>query len=123
MFFFKQKTAYELRISDWSSDVCSSDLSCGGHDQTRRRRPFHPGAVLRAHSPQIPRAEHHLEPAESCHAHGWTEGGAVARQDRKSVVSGKSVSVRVDLGGRRIIKKTTTQHNNSEIQIKYYKNT
>src|SRR3546814_1799230 len=31
-FFFKQKTAYEMRISDWSSDVCSSDLShhdCG----------------------------------------------------------------------------------------------
>src|SRR3546814_2899342 len=26
MFFFKQKTAYEVRISDWSSDVCSSDL-------------------------------------------------------------------------------------------------
>src|SRR3546814_4394026 len=26
-FFFKQKTAYELRISDWSSDVCSSDLT------------------------------------------------------------------------------------------------
>src|SRR3546814_5030147 len=28
-FFFKQKTAYEMRISDWSSDVCSSDLLCG----------------------------------------------------------------------------------------------
>src|SRR3546814_8868004 len=28
-FFFKQKTAYELRISDWSSDVCSSDLVDG----------------------------------------------------------------------------------------------
>src|SRR3546814_7562278 len=28
-FFFKQKTAYEMRISDWSSDVCSSDLSIG----------------------------------------------------------------------------------------------
>src|SRR3546814_2668190 len=27
-FFFKQKTAYEMRISDWSSDVCSSDLCC-----------------------------------------------------------------------------------------------
>src|SRR3546814_4344615 len=27
LFFFKQKTAYELRISDWSSDVCSSDLA------------------------------------------------------------------------------------------------
>src|SRR3546814_4141656 len=28
-FFFKQKTAYEMRISDWSSDVCSSDLRRG----------------------------------------------------------------------------------------------
>src|SRR3546814_9604541 len=28
-FFFKQKTAYEMRISDWSSDVCSSDLRAG----------------------------------------------------------------------------------------------
>src|SRR3546814_1418264 len=31
-FFFKQKTAYEMRISDWSSDVCSSDLGAGGGD-------------------------------------------------------------------------------------------
>src|SRR3546814_2454687 len=31
VFFFKQKTAYEMRISDWSSDVCSSDL-LGGLD-------------------------------------------------------------------------------------------
>src|SRR3546814_9132518 len=33
-FFFKQKTAYEMRISDWSSDVCSSDLAGAGrgHD-------------------------------------------------------------------------------------------
>src|SRR3546814_7044361 len=30
-FFFKQKTAYEMRISDWSSDVCSSDLKIHGH--------------------------------------------------------------------------------------------
>src|SRR3546814_7621898 len=29
-FFFKQKTAYEMRISDWSSDVCSSDLGLVG---------------------------------------------------------------------------------------------
>src|SRR3546814_4927232 len=33
-FFFKQKTAYEMRISDWSSDVCSSDLAVGdAHDR------------------------------------------------------------------------------------------
>src|SRR3546814_4120744 len=47
-FFFKQKTAYEMRISDWSSDVCSSDLAVrrkiafmtqhvGGQFQTRLR--------------------------------------------------------------------------------------
>src|SRR3546814_1476530 len=42
VFFFKQKTAYEMRISDWSSDVCSSDLVgelrrglCGGGDGLR----------------------------------------------------------------------------------------
>src|SRR3546814_7935189 len=33
VFFFKQKTAYELRISDWSSDVCSSDLLALGTEQ------------------------------------------------------------------------------------------
>src|SRR3546814_4419805 len=31
-FFFKQKTAYEMRISDWSSDVCSSDLATSHPD-------------------------------------------------------------------------------------------
>src|SRR3546814_7627192 len=33
VFVFKQKTAYEMRISDWSSDVCSSDLAGGGGHQ------------------------------------------------------------------------------------------
>src|SRR3546814_10738022 len=32
VFFFKQKTAYEMRISDWSSDVCSSDLTLSADD-------------------------------------------------------------------------------------------
>src|SRR3546814_3199542 len=36
-FFFKQKTAYEMRISDWSSDVCSSDLGCRIIENRRRR--------------------------------------------------------------------------------------
>src|SRR3546814_2269534 len=35
VFVFKQKTAYEMRISDWSSDVCSADL-IGGYDRIRR---------------------------------------------------------------------------------------
>src|SRR3546814_8738790 len=46
-FFFKQKTAYEMRISDWSSDVCSSDLSWIGAGQLcrhlRRRHRYRDG--------------------------------------------------------------------------------
>src|SRR3546814_11392659 len=38
-FFFKQKTAYEMRISDWSSDVCSSDLRRGQRLVDEHRMP------------------------------------------------------------------------------------
>src|SRR3546814_4684000 len=41
-FFFKQKTAYEMRISDWSSDVCSSDLQLLHHAADRRGRQMEP---------------------------------------------------------------------------------
>src|SRR3546814_2495908 len=46
-FFFKQKTAYEMRISDWSSDVCSSDL---GEDE--QVGPTDLAAVFLLHRPQ-----------------------------------------------------------------------
>src|SRR3546814_9571974 len=45
VFFFKQKTAYEMRISDWSSDVCSSDL-LGGEALVRRLGPGEVPVVL-----------------------------------------------------------------------------
>src|SRR3546814_7622463 len=51
-FFFKQKTAYEMRISDWSSDVCSSDLHAsafeigGTQRYARQRRPDIAGAAF-----------------------------------------------------------------------------
>src|SRR3546814_5919911 len=38
VFFFKQKTAYEMRISDWSSDVCSSDLKNSSTSQGALRK-------------------------------------------------------------------------------------
>src|SRR3546814_4195950 len=43
LFFVKQKTAYEMRISDWSSDVCSSDLgtSQGSRGDLRERKRMH----------------------------------------------------------------------------------
>src|SRR3546814_3030537 len=50
-FFFKQKTAYEMRISDWSSDVCSSDLLGGrlglGKPALVLRRDRHVAAACR----------------------------------------------------------------------------
>src|SRR3546814_4054199 len=48
IFFFKQKTAYEMRISDWSSDVCSSDLVLdGGRAELRHQRAdCRPGFIL-----------------------------------------------------------------------------
>src|SRR3546814_15123719 len=112
-FFFKQKSAYEMRISDWSSDVCSSDLA--------RRAAAAAQARLRD------RFARYFPPAAA-----QARGGALARRadrrtagragaDRKSVVEGKSVSVRVDLGGRRIIKKKNDNkfHNHQYNWCKY----
>src|SRR3546814_14635656 len=107
--YFKQKTAYEMRISDWSSDVCSSDLRGDADPQPRRladpvvarneRRCLRAVGLLLRPRRRVPRIR------------GLDQG------DRKSVVQGKSVSVRVDLGGRRRSKKKTnkqTPHNNRE---------
>src|SRR3546814_9754223 len=46
-FFFKQKTAYEMRISDWSSDVCSSDLGTEDGEGTLLEQ-------IRAIAPELP---------------------------------------------------------------------
>src|SRR3546814_11930237 len=84
-----------MRISDWSSDVCSSDLIRAGPDWSG-------AALLRTASteraPVLMTVSQRRRPEGSCNMTGRST-------DRKSVVEGKSVSVRVDLGGRRIIKK------------------
>src|SRR3546814_7966980 len=49
IFFFKQKTAYDVRISDWSSVVCSSDLPIFGNDETSRRRVILLACISRRH--------------------------------------------------------------------------
>src|SRR3546814_3710274 len=66
-FFFKQKTAYEMRISDWSSDVCSSDL--------RRRAQSRHEPALSVQPPVRPgnRADH-ARPAISQHIGKAAEG-------------------------------------------------
>src|SRR3546814_13528694 len=117
VFFFKQKTAYDLRISDWSSGVCSSDLLEVGVG----------GAAVRGGDVLDQRREldgYLVEGLAREGAHGRRDLGGgrdhVERrpgvqladgEDRKSVVEGKSVSVRVDLGGRRILK---TKNNDTQ---------
>src|SRR3546814_18126843 len=112
-FFFKQETAYDVRISDWSSGVCSSDLLLDGalkglldHSQQEYIVSIHLVKLLSAvktaitASPDAP----------------WVP--TVLAADRTSVVSGTRVSVRAGLGGRRYCKKQKT-HNTSE----YYRKT
>src|SRR3546814_13160599 len=98
-----------MRISDWSSDVCSSDLVLGVAYRSQ----------VQQHAEAEPRARHRrlavvdvphrvLQAPLVLAVVGLQVREVVvdrARKDRKSVVSGKSVSVRVDLGGRRILKK------------------
>src|SRR3546814_17443869 len=129
---FKQKTVYEMRISDWSSDVCSSDLpgqalevaGLAKHDlaagplQGQARRD----AGARRAAVDLPSRE---DAGVACRRRGVGiaavgEDGAVEKRevgiggirerdlgarDRKRVGSGKRRSVRVDLGGRRTHKK------------------
>src|SRR3546814_3912492 len=55
-FFFKQKTAYEMRISDWSSDVCSSDLSASSQSLCHEMfltLPDFAGTVTRPRAPSV----------------------------------------------------------------------
>src|SRR3546814_16044097 len=115
-FCFKQKTAYEMRISDWSSDVCSSDL-VGPRDGD----PALPGERRCEQGDRQPLG-HHRSDGEGPHEESAAQdqggqphpGGDLGAQpgpragpERRSVVQGKSVSVRVDLGGRRLIQNTT----------------
>src|SRR3546814_18870032 len=96
-----------MRISDWSSDVCSSDLGQGtGHGtQIRDGRTdiVQFPAVTRAASTAKISVGQRRDPNA-----GLTQVGKALPffLDRKSVVEGKSVSVRVHRGGRRLIQKT-----------------
>src|SRR3546814_15787696 len=102
VFFFKQKTAYEMRISDWSSDVCSSDLL---------------GVLVAGADPSIADPHERLIFSKLVRGIPFCDAGfqnsfdkvrpadlRCRPRDRKRVVEGKSVSVRVVLGGRLSIK-------------------
>src|SRR3546814_17130686 len=109
VFFFKQRTAYELRISDWSSDVCSSDLSfcCSSRMSSRTRR--------RSLASRFDSGSSNSNTAGSSPSARATATRCCWPPDRKSVVEGKSVSVRVVLGGRRIINKQKTKEDQEPV--------
>src|SRR3546814_20635964 len=135
-FVFKQKTAYEMRISDGSSDVCSSDrrvgegftlgpvaitsiegirrtalIQPGSLYESKYRIRIAPGADARATGKALkgafPAAGFEIKDRDRA-APGtsrvFDRMGQFLSLDRKSVVSGQSVSVRVAPGGRRTIK-------------------
>src|SRR3546814_13899840 len=100
-----------MRISDWSSDVCSSDL---GILPLRSGLVPWPPEVDRVLGDEGPVAVQDDRRQLPVFIPSEPQPNDMAGLDRKSVVSGKRVAVRVDLGGRRIIKKKNrnTQLNN-----------
>src|SRR3546814_13654272 len=96
-FFFKQKTAYEMRISDWSSDVCSSDL-------IDRITPTHRfgGAETRGRNGGLVEAVlniHRTRPSPSC---SLAENGAHANRSLASQGIQTAVEVREPVADREI---------------------
>src|SRR3546814_16398627 len=129
IFVFKQKTAYEMRISDWSSDVCSSDLGPAG-EVAPGAQPLCRGDQLRVRFAEHLATRDAADLAEDEGAAGCVKplGDALGQAgedqmvdhrvlpqqpdegeeeggDRKSDVEGKRVEELVDLGGRPITKK------------------
>src|SRR3546814_2001299 len=89
-FFFKQKTAYEMRISDWSSDVCSSDLTFSA---------IYIAPLLAGHGPHCAVAWRRAAPRSSGGRLGITELSAKvyrpAHENRRAVAAAR-------LEGRRV---------------------
>src|SRR3546814_5272004 len=113
LFFFKQKTAYEMRISDWSSDVCSSDLAApdesrdrtavadGRPDRRARRRP-----AAAAHPRRAETAGHRFRiPRRQCA--GQVRGAA---GDRKSTRLNSQSLMRISYAVFCLKKKTSSLH-------------
>src|SRR3546814_12532063 len=103
-----------MRISDWSSDVCSSDLRAERRPRRTRPKLLRTGRAnamssVRERGRQL--EFDHEENGPSCDQRSRLARRLRTRAhilDRKSVVEGTGLAVRVELGGRRIIKKTTT---------------
>src|SRR3546814_12405247 len=124
-FFFKQKTAYEMRISDWSSDVCSSDLAeiLRKLEESRLRNLTEQQRLAEEDKRRVEEAAERKRKEEEeaerlrVEAEMAAAAAAVSPEDeaaprkphghgaRKRGVEGKRGAVRLDIGVRRIINK------------------
>src|SRR3546814_14105370 len=107
-----------MRISDWSSDVCSADLGSGCSPISRRsqvaKTPVNVAASVKARLLKLAREEHQpfdVLLVRFALARLLYRLSISALRDRKRVVEGKSEAVRVDLEGRGVIKKKTRAQN------------
>src|SRR3546814_14535762 len=119
VFFFKQKTAYEMRISDWSSDVCSSDLtdSCSLYTQSSLTADVASNFFQGQQGDTSGQGPPATLPSSDVY-NTWTPTLQQFKQaDRKSGVKGKRVSGRVNLGGGRNIKKKKKKEQEKQDKI------
>src|SRR3546814_19409640 len=108
VFFFKQKTAYEMRISDWSSDVCSSDLRDRRHARSavgRHRDGTAIPAVAAAVPADVARQPHRRAPFRQRAAARLADDGRGGTGRRRGFGGGADIelisfSVRVEPIGR-----------------------
>src|SRR3546814_18760691 len=109
-----------MRLSDWSSDVCSSDLrSSSAVDAKRRNRRSRNSSSNRVGAPTVLAGSARNWSGKSRPTWRWQAvrqelPHARASRERKSVGKGRSVSERLDLGGQRIIKKNNTAQTTNE---------
>src|SRR3546814_11832139 len=105
-----------MRISDWSSDVCSSDLELIGAAHHRQQHRIHlqrmhvRGAKTIASVPTALALANTPEAAVPCRHPVDVSADGVHEHRSAERREGKSVSLRVDLGGRRILKKKKLTH-------------
>src|SRR3546814_8722430 len=108
-FFFKQKTAYEMRISDWSSDVCSSDLvDHRHHARGRQRHPLVGQAVAEVVAHDAHRAHDVVEVHQRlAHAHHHHVGELALFVRHVAQVLRGDPDLADDLGGGKVDRKST----------------
>src|SRR3546814_7010392 len=106
IFFFKQKTAYEMRISDWSSDVCSSDLRVPGQHE-----PRDPHAAERHHRLHAVGAAGQPDGQASRPAHPGGEFQPAAAADRSEEHTSELQSLMRISYAVFCLKKKKTKHN------------